>query len=516
MTSADTALTISEYQNRIADLEQQLAAARRSLSFFGPLDGNEAVGVELLRFIIEDYPGGMVFSRQGKIINANQGLAKMLGRPLESLIGRAIIDLVVEEDREIVRAHLEQNDTGPYEHRLIGAGGKPVPVEATASLVPAETGRPFRFTVIRDISDRRIVEDNLDKQRRLLQTILDHMPAGVFVADAPSCRPVLINQFARGLVEKSEIHAVPQENLSVEYRTYVAGTDEHYPYQRLPIVRALSGEESSVDDVELRFDDGSRKLLQIYGAPIYDAHGNITMSVAVTQDITAHKLAEANLRAEQDFLRVLIKAHERDRQLMSYEIHDGLVQYITAAVWHLDSVCEKASLDAESRETLAKSQSLLRQAITDARRVLSGLRPPVLDEQGIVIALDYLAAESIVPGTLDITVVKDVRFTRLEPLLEGTIFRIVQESLNNVRKHSQARHAQVSLTQIADRIELKIEDDGRGFKVDNVPRERFGLLGIRKRAELIGGAARIESANGQGTRVIVDLPLLPFVEDSSD
>ena len=344
--------------------------------------------------------------------------------------------------------------------------------------------------------------------RRLLETILDHMPVGVFVVEVPSGRPVLVNEFSRHLLRKPDIPDVPKELIAQEYYAYVAGTNQPYPMERMPIVRAMTGECASIDDLELRFPDGTITPIQIFGAPIYDATGEITMSIAITQDITARKLAEEKLRAEREFLRVLIKAHERERQLMAYEIHDGLVQYITAALWHLESAAERAQFDAESRHNVDKTQQLLRQALAEGRRVLSGLRPPVLDEQGIVVALDYLAAENALPGKLDIEVDLDVHFRRLEPLLEGAIFRIVQESLSNVRKHSRAKKAHVRLAECGDRLLLTIEDHGCGFCTSTVPRDRFGLQGISKRAELLGGSAKFESAPGKGTKVIVDLPLI--------
>jgi signal transduction histidine kinase len=270
-----------------------------------------------------------------------------------------------------------------------------------------------------------------------------------------------------------------------------------------------------VDDIELRFDDGSRTQLQVRGAPIYNAAGKVTMSVVIAEDITARKRAEEHLHDEQDFLRALIKAHERDRQLLAYEVHDGLVQYITAAVWHIESVLGNGQIDEASRKTLTDSQGFLRTAMADARRVLSGLRPPVLDERGIVAALEYLVAEHSTADGPRIQLVSEIPVRRLDPLLEGTIFRMVQESLNNVRKHSAATAATIRLAQRGDRLRLTIEDNGRGFDVGKMPRDRFGLQGIFKRAELMGGSAQIESKPGYGTALTVDLPLIAISESRS-
>ena len=134
---------------------------------------------------------------------------------------------------------------------------------------------------------------------------------------------------------------------------------------------------------------------------------------------------------------------------------------------------------------------LLRRSIGDARRLLSGLRPPILDEEGIVLAIQYLVAEQAMPGKLEIEFTHDVQFDRLDSLLEGTMFRIVQESLNNIKRHSGAAPGRSAADAAAgNRCSLEIRDWGRGFSLAEVPPERFGLQGIRKRAALSADAAK--------------------------
>jgi signal transduction histidine kinase len=142
---------------------------------------------------------------------------------------------------------------------------------------------------------------------------------------------------------------------------------------------------------------------------------------------------------------------------------------------------------------------------------MSGLRPPILDEAGVVLAVAYLIAEQSAPGELQIELTHRVSFDRLEPLLEGTIFRIVQEALNNVKRHSRSSRAEVKLAEREGRLQIEVRDWGVGFDPEQVSKDQFGLAGIRKRAALMGGQARIETSPGQGTRVLVDLPLKPAI-----
>jgi PAS domain S-box-containing protein len=501
-------------RRRVAELERQLADATIAAPAAALTRAEELLSIDQFRAVFQNFSGGMAFSREGIIFEANEGLARMLQTSTSNLIGKPIVELVAPEDRELVRSHILAGYTSPYEHRLLRADGTTLPVEAAASLIPSH-GVQCRFTVVRDISDRVAAEEALQQERNLLRVILENLPAGVFVVEVPSGRPVLVNEFNRQLLRRTEIPNISKDQLAKTYSVFIAGTDQLYPIERMPIARAMSGERTSVDDMELRFEDGTSTQLQVNGAPIYNQAGKVSMSVAITQDITARKRAEEQLHDEQDFLRAMIKAHERDRQLLAYEVHDGLVQYITAAVWHIESVLGNGQIDEAARKTLVDSQGFLRTAMSEARRVLSGLRPPVLDERGIIPAMEYLVAENSAAGGPRIELSSDVHFHRLDPLLEGTIFRIVQESLTNVRKHSRATAATIRLTEQGGRLQLTIEDNGCGFETCKRPGDHFGLQGIAKRAELIGGSAHIESKPGYGTKVSVNLPSIAAAETPS-
>ncbi len=139
--------------------------------------------------------------------------------------------------------------------------------------------------------------------------------------------------------------------------------------------------------------------------------------------------------------------------------------------------------------------------------MIRDLRPMVLDEAGIVEAIHHLIADEKKQESLIATFDHRVAFDRLEPMLEGAIFRIVQESLNNVKKHAKTNQVTVSMKQDGSMLYIKIQDQGVGFDPDEVAPERFGLRGIRERARLFGGAATIESKPGAGTTVRANLPI---------
>ena len=218
----------------------------------------------------------------------------------------------------------------------------------------------------------------------------------------------------------------------------------------------------------------------------------------------ALKQSERDLQRERRMLRRLIDIQEKERQLVSYEIHDGLAQYIAGAIMHLEAHLHH--LEAREPKDLIEGMRLLRAAAEESRRLIGGLRPPALDELGIVEAIESLIADAQ-------TEIPQVTFThglpdgRLPAPLETAIFRVVQESLSNARRHAKARSTSVTIEQAPGGVHVCIRDDGRGFDLAQVPDNRFGLEGIRQRCRLAGAEPRIESAPGKGTVIDVVLPL---------
>ena len=202
--------------------------------------------------------------------------------------------------------------------------------------------------------------------------------------------------------------------------------------------------------------------------------------------------------------------HERDRKLVAYEIHDGLSQLLTGALYKFQSVTELQERDPDAaRNMFDAAVGVLREALAEARRLISGLRPPVLDELGVVAAIDCLITEHHRHGGPEIEFVHDTPFARVAPPLESAVFRIVQECLTNACRYSQSKKVRVELAQSEGRVRIEVRDWGIGFDPAQVHGDHFGLKGIRERARLLGGAVTLETAPQQGTHIRIELPLLP-------
>ena len=286
----------------------------------------------------------------------------------------------------------------------------------------------------------------------------------------------------------------------------VVGQSIYDVYRDVPEIaeytrRALAG-ESITGTTEV-----GGVVFATWHAPLHSASGKMLGVVGVAIDVTKQKQAEEALLAEQRLLEEMLRSHERDRRLIAYEIHDGLVQDATGAKMHLEALLRSEQAPTgRARDEMELALDLVSKAIVEARQLIGGLRPPVLDELGVLAAIEYLIRDQTADGPT-IEFKARVQFERLEPLLEATIYRIVQEAVTNVRRHSRSDRAEIRLTQVEDRIHVEIRDWGIGFDPDRVEGKRFGLRGIRERARLLRGRAVIESAPGKGSRVFIDLPV---------
>ena len=251
---------------------------------------------------------------------------------------------------------------------------------------------------------------------------------------------------------------------------------------------------------------GAKRVISWNSANRPESDGTIKEVIGIGSDITDSLHLEKSLRDRQQVLRQMLDAYERDRRLISMEMHDGLIQQMTGAVMELQSANAKLDKNpTRAAEQMKKSEFMLQECIAEARRLMSGLRPPVLDEEGVVAAIEYLA-EELRKDISDVSFESTAEFDRLAAPLENTIFRITQESINNLRRYSNAKQAAIRISDEEDQVHLLIRDDGVGFNLEEVPPDRFGLKGIRERCELLGGTAHITSVPGEGTTVDVFLP----------
>ncbi len=217
---------------------------------------------------------------------------------------------------------------------------------------------------------------------------------------------------------------------------------------------------------------------------------------------------EARLR----LLRKVIAAQEEERKRIARELHDETCQTVTALALRAEGAAELCPSE-EGRKRLGDVTGLARRALDDLHRVIFDLRPSVLDDLGLFPAIRWFADRNLVPRGVSVRYdFEDLDALRLSPERETAVFRAVQEALTNVLRHSRASTVVVEAEIAARRLRIRVEDDGEGFDPGSfaTPSESgrgLGLLGMRERLELLGGRAAIESEPGEGTAVVLEVPV---------
>lgn len=218
------------------------------------------------------------------------------------------------------------------------------------------------------------------------------------------------------------------------------------------------------------------------------------------------------IRMRTQFLGDLFSAIEAERRQTAHELHDGIGQELSLLISGLRSAHETAGRTNEPAGRYAELELLAQKALSEVRRISRGLRPSLLDDLGLQAAVERVVADFREHASIDLTLRTSALETAHIPDDVGiAVYRIFQEALSNVVRHSGARTATIELRREAANLILSMRDDGRGFVAADVFEKaagnHFGLMGIRERVALLAGSFRIETSPGRGCHLEVTLPL---------
>ncbi|MCX7141623.1 MAG: PAS domain S-box protein [Proteobacteria bacterium] len=247
--------------------------------------------------------------------------------------------------------------------------------------------------------------------------------------------------------------------------------------------------------------------------PIRDAAGTVLHFLAVKEDITERKRAEDAAREAHEQLRQLTirlnNVHEAESSLLSRELHDEFGQMLTSLKMDLGWLASQlGENNHDLKEKVAASIALVESSVHSVRSIAARLRPRILDDLGLLPAIEWLVQDFRERSGIDAEVVSNTRARALTPEQATAVFRIVQESLSNIARHAGAKTVDISLDAEEGWLTLEIRDDGKGVREDAMTSyESIGLLGMRERALAAAGELKLESVLGKGTVVTLRLPM---------
>ncbi len=443
----------------------------------------------------------------GLVRSWNPAAERLYGYPAEQIIGRNIAVLEPPEragEQATLRERLVRGERPPpYETTRRRRDGSIVEIATTLSpILDGEAKLVGVSAVVHDITERKRTEAAL----RRLAAIVESSDDAIMSTDTAH-RILTWNAGAERLYGYA---AAEVRGKSIDELISPPAAQA-----QLRRVREALGHGAAVaryEGTRVR-KDGS--LVEVAGATcaMRDASGALTGYSAVIRDITERKRTEEQLRESEEQLRALAghleSAREEERARMARGIHDELGQMLTALRLDITWLARKLREPTPAvKRKIAEMIAMTDETIEAGRRIIADLRPPILDDLGLVPALQWYAEHLGKRAGLRIHLLTDGGEPKLDPRLAVAGYRIVQEALTNVVRHAQARNVEVRVGSGGGSLVIEVRDDGCGVSpaVASDPRS-FGIAGMRERARSSGGALEISGAPGAGTLVRFAIPI---------
>ncbi len=411
------------------------------------------------------------------------------------------LDNIHPDDRHVVKDAMERamRDEAPKRvaYRTVWPDSSIHWVESVGQVFHDESGNPNRVLGVSiDITQRKATEDALRTKESQLRGILDHTPAVIYLKDLQG-RYVLVNRRHQMLfvhhgddvIGKNDLEWFPE----IIAKAFMEA-DRKVLEEQAPLV---------FEEVALH-DDGPHTYRSVK-FPVKDDADNVIALGGISTDISDLKVAHEALKKQEELLRNLIDVQENEKRFLCHEFHDGLIQYAVGALFLLEGYRQPHPSPEESA-TIDTVIGQLRKGVDDGRRVIRGIRPSVLDDSNVEAAIHDLIDQFSTSGIL-VTCNCDPEIGRLPESFQTTIYRVVQEALNNARKHSGTDVIRIELRKSNGDLHLEVWDFGCGFDVKSARTRGFGLLGMTERVRLLGGECSITSEKDAGTRITARLPI---------
>jgi len=486
-----------------------------------------------------------------RIIDANPAALSALGYSYEQVINYDLLDIIDNPFRQNVAALIETSDDEPYEAEIITANGSRISVEIRIKMVVRD-GAPLKVAGLRDITKRRIAEEALSKAYEELEVRVLERTADLHKANLNMEREIAerkqvedeLRKLSRA-VEQSPVSIVITDlNGMIEYVNPKFTDATGYSFaeavgknprilrsgkQTLEFYRDLWGTITSGKEWRGEFHNKKKsgELFWEYASisPVVNEHGEATNFIAVKEDVTQRKHAEAQvhqlLRQNRTLTQRLFEAQETERRHLARELHDEFGQWLTAIQLHSQVITELTQDNQKS--TIYNSAKTINQSAEQmnkvTRSIIRELRPQALDDLGLVDSLRELVnqwrayhQDVVCELSVQCGLTKKCELDEIDEAVKISLYRVVQESLTNAAKYSRASNVSVSLTCEKQRGEhsaylaLKVQDNGDGMDLAT-PKSGMGLAGMRERILAVGGEFDIDSQPGQGVCIEVNLPV---------
>jgi PAS domain S-box-containing protein len=464
--------------------------------------------------VVEQSLLGFYIISDGKFAYVNPQLAKIFGYRQEELIDSPVEIVIHPDDREMVAEHVRarmegEQDKVHYETKGLKKTGETIRIEVFCSGTLKEKNKAIMGTLL-DVTEREQAEEELALAYKRLSYHVENTPLAVVEWN----KDLFITRWS-GQAEKIfgwKASEVLGKNIYDPDIALIYKEDEEkvknmaHEVLHKPIERNFNINRNYTKDKKVIYCEWHNSVLR-------DEAGNIITIMSLGQDVTDRTIAEEKLSESYNQIRSLIEhlqnVREEERAHIAREIHDELGQQLTVLKMDVAWLSKKINGTSNAiKEKLNDLTSLLDNTVQSVRRIASELRPSMLDDLGLAPAMEWHLNEFGKRSGIKILFHEPDQELELPKQVKMGLFRILQESLTNVARHSKATKVQVELKEKNKRLLLRIEDNGIGFDQQQVAQKKtLGLLGMKERTAMMGGSYEIQSKPGKGTEISVDIPL---------
>ena len=494
-----------------------------------------------------------------KITDANPFMTKLLGYSRSQLVGRELFQIGLLKDkvasREMFQKLKRKREVRYEDLPLKGRSGRQQEVEVVANLYQ-EDGHAVIQCNIRDITERKAADTALRASEERYRTLFEMGPVAVYSCDASG----VIQNFNHRAVElwgRKPAPGASEERFCGSFKLFHPNGSV-LRHNRTPMTDVLRGKKKAVRDAEVIIErpDGTRVSVVVNIRALKNERGEVTGAINCFYDVTERKAAAdaqrhievlaasnqelsleiaqrraveaalkkserhyAELLKKSDFMqgqlrqlsRQILSTQEEERKRISRELHDVIAQTLTGINVRLAALKKSAASNTTHLDrNIAETQRLVEKSVDMVHEFARELRPAVLDDLGLIPAL-HTFVKLFSKRTQIYVHLKVFAGVELLDITRRTVlYRVAQEALTNVSRHAQASRVEVSIQNLGDCVCMKINDNGKSFKVEHMLKgkgaKRLGLLGMSERLEMIGGSFNIESAPGAGTTVTAKIP----------
>jgi two-component system sensor histidine kinase UhpB len=444
----------------------------------------------------------LITDQQGNLIEANTSFRKMFGYSETELNGINLKRLVDPEQLRTDPLRFDLLLAGAAllrDRRMRKKDGTIFDIEENVKMLP--DGRIL--AVVRDSTQRKQAEDALRRNEDRIRLIIDTIPIMAWsilpdgTVDFVSQRWMDYAGLSLEQESKEPMGIIHPEDLPRATKKWLAN---------------MAAGEPSEDEMRLRRADGEYRWFLVRTEPLRDEKGNLVKWYGVSADIEDSKRAQDTLNQSYEEIRRLtehlLKIREEERTRIARELHDELGQQLTVLKMDVSWLTKRVtSTDDATLDKIKDLYALLDSTMQSVRRISHELRPVLLDELGLPAAMEWHLKEFEKRSAIKTYFSQPEEELQLDDTVKTNLFRIFQESLTNVARHSKATEVKVDFAQDVNQIALRIEDNGLGFNKKVVTDSKtLGILGMRERAASFGWHYEIKTEPGHGTTVLVTIP----------